>query len=59
MTNWWNEIHEEEGWFADYIFNGEQEIRKDKKVKDDAPGFCRVCGTRTGLHGFSFERKDG
>lgn len=54
MTNWHNEIFIEEGWYD----IDEEKVNEEDKA-DHGPGtYCRLCGTRTGLHSFSFG-KDG
>lgn len=74
-TNWWNEVHEEAGWFnevlkeettvhADGTKSNYLLLRTVRKEVENATmersysGQCQICGTRTGLHGFSFTKKE-
>lgn len=59
MDNWHNEVLRDEGWF-DYIFNGEEsnEVAEPKHYETKTRASqCDLCGTRTGLHGFSFDKE--
>lgn len=69
QTNWHNEVFEEMGWLLDANVK-EPEVNWDewydievvtREAVDHGranPQRCDLCGTRTGLHGFSFG-KDG
>lgn len=50
MSNWHNEVFDDLGWFADYIFGN----KAPKPVKHGPGAYCPHCGTVTGQHGFSF-----
>lgn len=51
--SWHNEILKEDGWF--------KASRNNNSIKFETKSpelYCRICGTRTGLHGFSFDKKE-
>lgn len=59
--NWWNELHEEEGWFVEHETSSNCCKTEHGKIEPyEAKNFdkgCRICGTITGEHGFSFDKK--
>lgn len=52
--NWWNEVLREEGWFET---QKQEPLYHDVKMEERTGHFCKICGSRTGLHGFSFDTK--
>lgn len=72
-SNWWNDVHREEGWFEERLQEAsvdefgvpvpvvmEKVINKyapKQSEKEAANSYCEFCGTRTGLHGFAFNRE--
>lgn len=58
MTNWHNEVFEEMGWLLDAHSKQPASFTMEVSPSVSNPQRCDLCGTRTGLHGFSFD-KDG
>lgn len=60
-TNWYNEMFKELGWIPDeLIFDTEEPDHGKMERSQTEPKRserCSFCGTRTGLHGFSFDKK--
>ena len=61
MSNWYNEMFRELGWIPDeLIFDTEEPERgkmEGKYAERKVTERCSICGTRTGMHGFSFNKK--
>lgn len=60
MSDWHKEVFDHETEFlVDQPKNGTME--RDSEIvpmEDDFKSGCKVCGTLTGIHGFSFSQKD-
>jgi hypothetical protein len=64
MNNWWNEVHESEGWFVEELIDEAEDYYLDTdhgkiegyEARNYSKG-CPTCGTLTGVHGFSFDKK--
>lgn len=51
MSNWHNKVFEELGWY-----NKESDEEDAPEVEHYYKAGCRICGTFTGIHKFSWEK---